>query len=426
MKRYLYPSVMTVLGVVSLVLLVLPFTSPAGIGLAFAVISGNRATAADQGIDQNSRVIDMSDTIHLLDPNEAALTAITMKLRKAHCINPKVEWLEDDYIPASSTAAATATAGTTAVTVAAGTGVYFRKGDVLKHIDSGETLYVSAVATDTLTVVRSIGAVAAATIDAADVLLVIGNANQEGATGRTVKTTDKTPQFNYTQIFRWPFGITRTLNKSELYGGSDLTYQTRKAGIEHRINMERAFLFGEKAEDTSGSIGDGTTPIRFCDGLQARISTNIDSVQTISMATFETFLTDAMRYGPARKIMFASRALMSFINELATNKIQTVPTTSSFPLALTEYISPHGKIYFVTHNLLTGTGANNVAYSGWGFLLDLDSIYYRYLQGSDTFLKTNIQANDEDGRRDEYISEACPMIIQEKNHAILNNVTDAA
>ena len=58
--------------------------------------------------------------------------------------------------------------------------------------------------------------------------------------------------------------------------------------------------------------------------------------------------------------------------------------------------------------------------------LDLDSIFHRYLQGRDTQIKTNIQANDEDSRKDEYLNECCPMLIQEKNHGIYNNTTAAA
>lgn len=413
----------------SALLALIPGLAPAGVTLGMAVIGGARAAlgttaAGSQAIDSNSRVIDMSDTIHLLDPNEAALTAITMKLRKAHCINPKVEWLEDDYLPPSSATTATNAATATTFNVTTGQGVYFRKGDVIQDVNTGENMYVQVVTGDQLQVARAIGSVTATAMGSGDIILIIGNANQEGATGRVIKSTTKTPLFNWTQIFRWPFGLTRTLNQSELYGGSDLAFQTRKAGIEHRINMERAFLFGQKKDDTSGTpIGDGTTALRFCDGLKSRITSNVTTASSVSAVTVETFLQTGMRYGPARKLLFASRAFMSYLNTIATNKIVTVPTTSSFPLALTEYVSPHGKIYLITHNLLTGVVGTTQNYGGWAFLLDLDSIFYRYLQGSDTMLKTNIQANDEDARKDEYITEACPMIIQEKNHAVWNSVT---
>lgn len=393
-----------------------------------AVIDGARATAAAQGVEQSTRVIDMSDTIHLLDPNLAPLTAITMKLRKAHAISPKVEWLEDDYIPSSSAInnGAGYAAGDTSLVV--DNGEYFRAGDVIKVLNDGEVMYVVSVSGDTLTVLRSVGATAASTLVDNEVLLVIGNVNQEFASKRTLKTTTKTPLFNYTQIWRWPFGASGTLQASELYGGDDLTYQTRKAGLEHRIQMERSFLFGEKGEYTTAAGGsDGNTPLRYCDGVIARITSNITTAatSTLTAAVMENFLRDGFRYGPAAKMLFASRLVVSHLNQIARASIETIPSSKSFPLALTEYVSGHGKCYIVTHNLLEGTGDNNYSYSGWALLLDLDAVYYRYLQGRDTKLRQNIQANDVDGTEHEYLTEACPMVIQEKNHAILNDAQTA-
>lgn len=412
------------------------FDAPAklavGIYLVQTIVTGARATAATQGIDSNSRVIDMSDTIHLLDPNLAPLTAILMKIRKAHAINPKVEWLEDDYLPTTDTVNGTIASTVNALVV--DNGDRFRARDVLKVLETGETLHVTSVSSNTLTIVRTIGSTAAATITDGDTILIIGSASQEGATTRTVKTTQKTPQYNYTQIYRWPFSSTGTLQASELYGGDDLTYQARKAGMEHKIAMERGTLFGERNESVAaspdpdaGEAGDGTTPIRFEDGVIARISTNVtDFAGLVSKSAFETFLRTGFRYGPARKMFFASRLWVSILNEIAGNNIETIPTTRSFPLALTEYVSGHGKLYIVTHNLLTGNGGSDGKYQSYGLLLDLDSIFYRYLQGRDTRIKTNIQAPDEDARKDEYLTEKCTMTIQEQNHSIAKGATGAA
>lgn len=404
-------------GLIAACLSVLFLSPESAIALA-TVVTGARATAATQGVLSNTRVIDMSDTIHLLDPNIAPLTAITMKLRKAHAINPKVEWLEDDYVPSSDAADGTVTA-TATVTITVDNGSYFRAGDVVLIVDTGEIVHVTSVAADILTTTRSIGS-EAASIDDNAVLMVIGNANAEGATGRAVKTTQKTPQYNYTQIFRWPYAATGTLMASEIYGGDDFNFQRKKAGLEHRIQMERSFIWGERLEVTSGA-----TPLRFCGGLIDKISTNVtnlDNTGSLTEAVFETFMRTGFRYGPARKLFFCSRLITSFLNLIAGSNIETIPSTSSFPLALTEYVSGHGKLYIITHNLLEGTAGTYQDYGGWGMLLDLDSIFYRYMRERDTHIVTNIQANDEDARKDEYKSECCPMVIQEQNHSVINNV----
>ena len=62
-------------------------------------------------------------------------------------------------------------------------------------------------------------------------------------------------------------------------------------------------------------------------------------------------------------------------------------------------------------------------YAGYGYLLDLDGLAYRYLTDSDTKLKTNIQANDADGEEDEYISEIGFQLEHEKKGSWLYNMT---
>lgn len=395
------------------------------VSLAITVLTGTRASAGSVAIESNSRVIDMSDVIHLLDPNRAPLTAVTMKLRKAHCISPKFEWLEDDYIPATDTVNGTVTASGTTCSVTVDTIANFRAGDVIKVPTTGETLYVTSISSDTLICTRSIGSTAGAAISDGDYIVVIGNANVEGDTVRTLKTTTKTPQYNYTQIFRWPFGNTRTLENSEIYGGSDMAYQTKKAGLEHRIQIERAFLFGERGANTSG-----TAAIRYTGGVIEKLvgaSAVTDQGDAYSAAGMETFMRALFRYGPARKMLFASREIISYLNLIAgaATTINTVPSSKSFPLALKEWVSGHGKLYLVTHNLLEQYGtqtSNQYAYHGWALGLDLDSMFYRYLQKSDTRIRTNIQDPSADGRTDEYLTECGLQVIQPNNHRIWYDV----
>lgn len=419
------PRVFAFYALAGLTLLAYVLSGPsAGVCMAaVTVVSGARATAGTQGIDSNSRVIDMSDTIHVLDPNTAPLMSLTNKLRKARCVNPKFEWLEDEYLPTSAAVSGTVTNSGTSIVVASGKGGYFRKGDVIKSLATGEVIFVSSVSSDTLTVIRGIGSSAINDLGDTTTLLIIGNANQEGATGRDVKSSQKNPMYNYTQIFRWPYGITGTLDNSELYGGNDFAYQARKGGVEHKKQIEASFLFGERAEATTAvKGGDGKTPIRYTGGFFEKVTTNVTTQQTLSMSVLETFIRTGFRYGGTGKLLFASRPIMSYINQIAVAKIQALVGDKSFPLVLSEYLSPHGKLYLIEHRQLEGTGANNQAYQGWAALVDMDSVWYRYLQNRDTKVRTNIQANDVDGRQDEYISECGLMTIQTQHHSVLNNV----
>jgi hypothetical protein len=99
-------------------------------------------------------------------------------------------------------------------------------------------------------------------------------------------------------------------------------------------------------------------------------------------------------------------------------KLQTVSKDKTYGISMVNYISAHGELYIVKHNLLEGT-----IYGGYGFLIDPENIKYRHLNGRDTRLKTDTQDNDMDGWQDEYITEAGLMVKLPKTHAVLYGVT---
>src|SRR3990170_1398633 len=103
-------------------------------------------------IEATQRVVDMSEKIYLLQPEEAPFTALLRKLAKKSAVNPKFEWLEDEARPWVDQVnnGAGYTAGDTSIVV--DNGAYFRAGDVVKVFRTGEVIRVSSVSTNTLTV----------------------------------------------------------------------------------------------------------------------------------------------------------------------------------------------------------------------------------------------------------------------------------
>jgi hypothetical protein len=59
-------------------------------------------------------------------------------------------------------------------------------------------------------------------------------------------------------------------------------------------------------------------------------------------------------------------------------------------------------------------------YGGCGFLLNLNLLTKYFIQN--TVLKENVQANDADGRKDEYLEEVCIGVHNETNHGFIYNV----
>lgn len=363
--------------------------------------------------------IDMSEKIALLQPSATPLITF-LKRTKGNTLvanNPKFNWMEDglgarwDAINAVGGYAV----GITAIVV--DTGASFIPGDQIKIPRTGEVMFVTAVntGTNTLTVVRGFGSTAAAAIVDDDPLVIIGNVNEEGAGKRALLSTQEAEMFNYTQIFKTPFGVTNTQNATAMYGGQDLSYQQKKKGIEHTVDMARAFYLGEKKLDTTGAH-----PRRATGGLLSFLSSNVyDAGGALTQANFDKNICEiAFRYGSSEKLMLASARVVSAINGWALGKLQVKEGEATYGLAVTKYISPFGILNIVYDPLLEGA-----KYGGYGAILDVENIKYRPLKGRDTSLSTNIQAPDEDQRVDQYLTEAGLEVRLPKTHALLTGVT---
>lgn len=376
----------------------------------------------DNVILSNRRVVDMDNVIAQLEPDEAPLTTMIQKLSSRPAKSQKVEWLADQLMPRLTTLnnGGNVASGSTTFTVATGTGSYFRAGDILR-MSNGENVKVTSVSTDTLTVVRSIGAVAAATITDSTDVIKIGNASAEGATLGTIKSTKQVAWSNYCQIQRDPFGFTNTLIESDLYGGKEPEYEAKKKMIEHKRQIENTLFFGQRDLDTSGS-----TPIGYCGGLVDFISTNITaSVGSLTQAGFETFLRSAFRYGSRNKVLFASPLIMSALASFPLGKLSPNDTggnTKDWGVSLSSYRAGSGATIQIVEKRDWqdfSTASNQVG--GWGVLVDMDDVQYRPLRA--TKLLPNRQANDEDSTKQEYLTEYSFQLGNEQNHAILKGVT---
>lgn len=370
--------------------------------------------AGTGNINQSRLVVDMAEKIAYLQPDAAPLTVILKRAKKRVVQNPKFEWMEQElgarWDKVSNATGYTAT--NTAINVVNGS--YFTVGDLVKVPRTGEVMRVTAINGNTLTVVRGYGSTAAAALNDADDLLIIGNANAEGSGARNPNIADVTNVYNYTQIFKTTIAVTNTMKATKVYGETELARQRKLKGIEHLVDMERAFLFGEKKLDASGS-----QPIRTTAGVLSFLTENVmDAGGTLTELEFETWLEGVFKYGSNRRLLLASPRVCTVINQFAQNKLRVVPREDTYGVSITQYVSTHGELYIVKHPLLEGA-----IYGGMAIALDIDNVYYCPLEGRDTKLETNIQNNDEDVQKDQYITEAGIMVQLPKTHGILKDVT---
>src|SRR5512138_3717894 len=117
--------------------------------MALPVVTG---LEDDQDILQNERVIDMDPVIADLDPDTSQFMTMLMRVARSGASSTKSEWLEDEHFPRLSSVASGGGTDGANVVVAAGEGVYFRAGDLVRNAKTGEAFRVTSVATDTLSV----------------------------------------------------------------------------------------------------------------------------------------------------------------------------------------------------------------------------------------------------------------------------------
>jgi hypothetical protein len=91
-----------------------------------------------------------------------------------------------------------------------------------------------------------------------DYFCVIGNAHGEGGSAPEAWADDLSVVFNSCQIFKTPLQVTGTLQAAVLRGeSSELARLRRIKAQEHKMQKEKAFLFGKRVGGTGLDIADG-------------------------------------------------------------------------------------------------------------------------------------------------------------------------
>lgn len=383
-----------------------------------ATVTGARGTG---NISSAQRKIDMADTISLLEPDAGPLTLLSKKAKKKAAVNPEFKWLEDSSEARFDAINDAGGYTTSATSLIVDNGAYFAEHYLVQNTRTKEVFRVTGVSSNTLTVVRGLGnsGTGVAMLDN-DELYIIGVAQPEGDTSRPARSSNPSTVTNYTQIFREPWELTETARSSDNEANPhDWNHQANKHGIEHAKDIEIALLIGKADENTAGS-----QPRRATKGAIPHITTNVTAAGgTFSNTAFNTHQRQLFRYGSKRKIAFASALTVSVLNAYAASKLQVRQGESTYGLAVTDYVSPFGTQNVMTHWLLEGS-----VYGGYLVSLDMDEVAYRYLDGGvgdsrDTHIRTQIQANDADTRKDEYLTEAGLQFGSEKAHALVTGIT---
>ena len=281
---------------------------------------------------------------------------------------------------------------------------------------------------------------------------VIGTSFEQGSGSPDVFSQELDDDYGYTQIFKTACEMSNTAMATRYRGYADEWARIWNLKLrEHKIDIERAMLFGQRA-----SLGG----IQYSEGIVGHIMANVTGsnvkdtgdntsggdhlVYNEGLAYHKTYATGEFTYDellgdfevlydPARggskdKLALAGLPVISYFNKMKDGFIdKSIQSQSrymieraqgSFGHDVMKIDTIHGGLALVKEPLF-----RNIA-SQFLCLVDLDNVSYRPLVGNglnrDTHIMSNVQGADEDLRKDMILTEAGLEISLPESHALLN------
>ena len=215
---------------------------------------------------------DVSDLIGIVSPYETPLLdALGDPLREA--MSTHHEWLEDTLVPnkdAINDSTYTDPAADTDFVV--DNGDRFIVGDQIQVEGSSELMLVTAISTNTLTIVRGYAGTTPENLADNKVINILGNAALEGGDKPTARFTNRTRCGNYTQIFTAAVEVSGTNVAANHLGLADeMDYQKQERIRELIRDLENTVING--GQPAANPQGSGTVR-RTMKGIVQHISTN--------------------------------------------------------------------------------------------------------------------------------------------------------
>ncbi|MEM8598361.1 MAG: hypothetical protein AAGF99_00430 [Bacteroidota bacterium] len=238
----------------------------------------------------------------------------------------------------------------------------------------------------------------------------------------------------YTQIFKTSVPVVTGTTLATRYrfapGGNEWARIWSPKMKEHKLGITRAMLF-----NTGGLAPEGSATKRYTNGFIPYVWTygvkhNFSYANTSydDFMGFHEWFLDPERGGQNRKLIVCSRKIFTWANKLGDNgflkntlggaayNITVQNYRGVFGHQITHVWTPYGEVGFVIENQLRGE------WEDYALVVDTGNVHYRPLsangQNRETQVKTNVQGNDVDGRKDMILTEAGLQIDLPETHAI--------
>lgn len=276
---------------------------------------------------------------------------------------------------------------------------------------------------------------------------IVGTSFGEGTGSPDTFSDTLEDDFGYTQIFKTACEMTNTAIATRYRGyANEFDRIWAQKLREHKVDIERAMLFGQKAR---------VNGVQYTEGLVGHIVKNVQPVtddsafsyssgnpyyRSVAQAelTYDRLLADLevifdpARGGSSERLVLASLPVITFFNKMGDGafidasvghangpyRVNMNNVSGSFGHQLMEINTVHGSMFLVKEPLFRGIA------SGFMLMADMSKLAYRPLVGNglnrDTQIMTNVQNADEDLRKDMIMTEAGLEISLPECHALYN------
>ena len=269
---------------------------------------------------------------------------------------------------------------------------------------SNEHLLVKQVIdANTIVVERAFAGSSAAAISDNAFLTKLGSAFAEGTGEAQASTRNPMKYFNYTQIFKTTYEMTRTASQTKTRTGDPVKNDKKRKVFDHSTKIEMQLMFGRRSE----GVGDNGKPRRTTGGLRTFIPTSHQKVYSAAVS-YHQFLDDihpVFDYDTTagdERIVLCGNGAMNELNKMAdaAGQVKFDGTIKQYGMNLRKLMLPQGTLFVRTHPLMNRHGL----YKNSMFILDMSALTWRHML--DTKSQDNIQLPGEDTKKGQWITEA--------------------
>ena len=386
-----------------------------------AAVAGLRGTG-DWGTDERPK--NFRELIMWRNPNGSApIFAFTSRIQEEKVDDPEFSWWDEpnDLVRLLVNGALNTTATALVVDSADpdasapgilyGLATHLKPGDLLIYEPPAgevaaftqEIVMVTAVASGTaLTIARGQAGSTAAAIADNSFLTKIGSAYAEGTGAPTAVSRNPIKYSNLCQIFKNAYEVTGTADETYARTGNARQNDKKRKVFDHARDIEMSILFGQKFE-TTGSNGK---PLRFMGGLRDFIPTTNTTIfgANVTLEQYLAAVSSAFNFDtPAgdERIVFCGNGYANTLNALAMagGNVTFGEVVKVYGMDLRELVLPQGRLLIRRHPLLS----RHPMFTNSAFGVDFSSLRYRHLR--DTRAEDEIQANDVDTHKGQWLSE---------------------